>query len=129
MLVTSYPVRLLFLDYVGTDVPASLGDYRLLNSGLIRLFVRPAPFCATFVQHLITFCSRKSRYSDVISGKLVRPVVLDKLVKYRDPSLNRSREIPPEAAIGVTFDSFSLAAFCPIIIGSVGPRRCRRRCS
>ena len=35
------------LDYVGADVPASFGDYRLgLNSGLIiRLVVRPDSFC------------------------------------------------------------------------------------
>ena len=38
--------------------------------------------------------------SDVISGKFVRPVVLDKLAKFHDPSFNISRAIQPEAVGG-----------------------------
>ena len=34
------------LDYVGTDVPAGLGDSRLNSGRTIRLFVRAYPFCA-----------------------------------------------------------------------------------
>ena len=34
--------------------------------------------------------------SDVISGSFVRSVVTDKPLKFRDPRLNRSREIPSE---------------------------------
>ena len=34
------------LDYVGTDVPASFGDFRLNDGRIIRLFVRPDPICA-----------------------------------------------------------------------------------
>ena len=34
---------------------------------------------------------------EVIFGKFVRPTVLDKWAKFRDPCLNHSREIPPEA--------------------------------
>ena len=44
--------------------------------------------------------------SDVISGRFVRPVVLDKCVKFLDPSLNRSQEISPAAVRGGIFDSF-----------------------
>ena len=34
------------LDYVGTDVPAGLGDSRLNSGRNIRLFGRPDPFYA-----------------------------------------------------------------------------------
>ena len=34
------------LDYVGTDVSASLGDCRLNSARIIQLFVRTQPFCA-----------------------------------------------------------------------------------
>ena len=60
----------------------------------------------TFVQYLITFCSRTEAARDVIYGKSVGPIVLDKLAKFRGPSLNRSPEIPPEAVGGGIFDSF-----------------------
>ena len=43
----------------------------------------------------------------VISGLFVGPVVLDKCVKLRDPSLNCSQEIPPQAIGGSIFDCFS----------------------
>ena len=42
----------------------------------------------------------------VISGRFGRPTVLDKCVKFHDPCLNHSREIPPEAVGGGIFDSF-----------------------
>ena len=45
--------------------------------------------------------------SDVISGRFVRPIVLEKRVKMGHPRLNRSREIPPEAVVpGGIFYSF-----------------------
>ena len=37
----------------------------------------------------------------------MRPAVLDKRVKFHDLSLNRSREIPPEAVRGGIFDVFT----------------------
>ena len=37
---------------------------------------------------------------------LLGPIVPDKPVKFRDPSLNRSREIPSEAVGGGIFDRF-----------------------
>ena len=58
----------------------------------------------TFVQYLITFCSRSETVGEVISGMVIGPVALDKHVKFHDPNLNRSREIPPEA-VGI-FDRF-----------------------
>ena len=57
------------LDYVGADVTASFDDYRLSNGRIIRLFV--GPVLRTFVQYLITCCSRPEAASDVISGKFV----------------------------------------------------------
>ena len=56
------------------------------------------------MQYLVTFCSRPDRDSDVISSKLVGPIVYDTFVKFRDPRLNRSPEIPPEAVGDVVFD-------------------------
>ena len=50
------------------------------------------PVLRTFVQYLITFCSRLKAASKVISGKFVGPVVLNKCLKFHDPSLNRSRK-------------------------------------
>ena len=51
----------------------------------------------TFVQYLITFSSQQEAVSHVNSRKLAGPIVLDKSVKFRDHSLNRSREILLEA--------------------------------
>ena len=44
----------------------------------------------TSVQYLITFCSQPE-------ADIVGPIVSDKRVKFRDPRLNRSREIQPKA--------------------------------
>ena len=41
------------------------------------------------------------------AGRFVGPLVLDKLVKFDDPGFNRSRENPPEAVGGGSFDCFS----------------------
>ena len=95
------------LDYVSTDVSAGFGDSRLHSGRIIRLC--PAgPVLRTCVQYLITFCSRPEEASDVIPSRFVGPADLDKRVKSNDPSLNRSREIPPEAVGGGILDCFSL---------------------
>ena len=60
------------------------------------------------VPYLITFCSRPEDVGDVISGMFVGPVVLHKCVKFHDPNLNGSQEIPPEAVGGGIFDRFPL---------------------
>ena len=60
------------------------------------------------LQYLITFCSRPEAAGNVISDLFVGPVVHEKCVKFHDPSLNRSREIPPEAVEDGIFDSFPL---------------------
>ena len=49
---------------------------------------------------------RPEAAGDAISGAFVGPFVLDKCLKCRDPSFNRSREIPPEAIGNGIFDSF-----------------------
>ena len=65
-----------------------------------------APVRRTFVQYLIAFCSRPESVSDVISGRFVGPIADDKLIKFRGPRLNRSREIPPKAVGRDIFDRF-----------------------
>ena len=72
-----------------------------------------------FVQYLITFCSQPEAAGVVISGLFVWPVVLDKYVKFHDPSLNRSREIPSEAGGGGIFDCFFPSNFRPEIDNDV----------
>ena len=49
------------------------------------------------MQYLAAFYNQPERASDVISGTLVRQIVLEKCVKFGPPRLNLSREIPPEA--------------------------------
>ena len=85
------------LDYFGTDDPPGFRDSRLNNGRIIRLFVRPEPFCVLFLQYLIAFCIKPEAASDVTSDTFMRQIVLDKCVKFHDPCLNCSREIPPEA--------------------------------
>ena len=54
-----------------------------LNRIEIFASVRPDP--GRFVQYLIAICSRPKVASDVLSGIFVRPIVLDKSVKFRRP--------------------------------------------
>ena len=58
------------------------------------------PVLCTFVQYLITFCSCPEAARVVISGRFVRPGVLDKRAEVNDPSLNSSREKPPKVVAG-----------------------------
>ena len=51
----------------------------------------------TFVQYLFAFYSRPEATSDVISDTFVGPVISDNRVKFGDPRINLSREIPPDA--------------------------------
>ena len=60
---------------------------------------RFAHFCAVFY-------SQPDADSYVMSGTFVRPIVLGKIVQLRVASLNRFREIPPEATEGGIFDTF-----------------------
>ena len=41
------------LDYVGEDVPASVGDFRLNSGRIMRLFCPTGPVLRTFVQYLV----------------------------------------------------------------------------
>ena len=52
----------------------------------------------TFVTYLVTFCSRLEAPSDVLWSVCVGLVIPDKRLKFGDPRLNPSREIPSEAA-------------------------------
>ena len=65
------------------------------------------------MQYLISFCSRPEAASDVISDSFVGPVVLDQYVKFRGPSLERSREMPHEAVGSGIFDNFFRYNFPP----------------
>ena len=73
-------------------------------------FWPPGPVLRTLVQYLIAFCSRPEADSDVISCRIVRPIVPDKLGQFRDPRLNCSREIPP-AVVGGIFNGYFRYAF------------------
>ena len=59
------------------------------------------------MQHLIAFCSRPDRASDVISDRFVGQNVRNEPLKFCDDRLNRSRDIPLEAVGGVIFDRSS----------------------
>ena len=79
------------------DVRATFGESGL-NSGRINTLWAAGPIlCITFVQNLIAFYSRPEASSNVVSGRFVGPVVPKKHVKFGDPRLNLSREIPPQA--------------------------------
>ena len=82
------------------DVREKLGDSSLNGGRIIRLFDRPDPFSRAFVLYLIALCNRPETASEVVSGRFVCSIVPDKCVKFRDPRLNRSREIPPGAIGG-----------------------------
>ena len=108
---SSYYIAGRALDYVGMDVSASLGDSRLNTGRIIRLFCPARPVLRTLMHYLIAFCTRREPASDVISGVFLKPVVPDKRVKSRDPCLNGSLEIPPEAVVAGIFDSFFRLTF------------------
>ena len=70
-----------------------------LNSGrIILLFGRPDPFYASLLS--VSNCILQpigSYYSDVMSTRFVVPAIADNHLKFGDPRLNVSQEIPPEA--------------------------------
>ena len=86
----------------------------ILGETMARLFdslayrTRFTHCCAIFNCKVIAFGSRIEVISGVISSTFVGPIVPDKHVKFCDPRLNRSREIPPEAEAvgGGIFDGF-----------------------
>ena len=70
------------------------------------------------MQYLVTFCSRPEAAGDAISCTVVGPVVVRKIVKFHDPILNDSPEIPPEAVVSGIFDRF-LYNFRPDVVDDV----------
>ena len=75
-----------------------------------------------FVQYwlAIAFVSGPETASDVISGRFVRLTVPNKFVKFRDPRLNRSPEIRPEAVRGGILTAFVNLHKCrPEVAGDV----------
>ena len=86
------------------DVPVKFGDSTLNSGRSIQLFAGCTILC-TFVQYLTAFCSR-AEASDVISSMFLSLTVTNKLVKFRNPRLNRSSEIRAEAVGGSIFDRF-----------------------
>ena len=77
-----------------------------------------SPVLRTFVQYLIAFFSRPEVASDVISGNFVGPIVHDTPVKFRDPRLNRYREILPAAVGSGIFDRFLNFSNCHLEVAS-----------
>ena len=61
-------------------------------------------------------CRRRGAVSDGMSGDFLQSVLLDKVVKFRDPRLNHSREILPEAGGNGIFDGFFRENFRPEVI-------------
>ena len=92
------PLRLTAASFV---VDSRLNSCRIIPLWPAGLVLR------TFGQYLIVFCSRLEAVSDVVSGRFVRPFVPFKCLKFRDPRLNYSREIPFEAVGSGIFNSFS----------------------
>ena len=89
------------LVYVGMDVRAKFGDSRLNRGRIIRLFGRQDPFYA------LLWTNRKQLFS------------LDNPVKYRDPRLNLSREIPHIGVGGDIFDGYFQDKFLPEVVSDV----------
>ena len=81
----------------------------ILRQTVTELFhsLLAGPVLRTFVQYSIAFCTRQEAANDVMSGLFVRLIVPNKIVKFRDPCLNRSREIRPKAIGDGSFDRFS----------------------
>ena len=71
----------------------------------------PGLVLRTFGQYLMTYFSRPESANDINSDIFVRSVVLEKRLKFRDPILNCSREILPEAVAGGSFYSIFTVAF------------------
>ena len=63
----------------------------------------------TFVQYLIPFCRRTQVTSDIKSGKFMGPVFPGQPCDIRWSSLDRFREIPPEA-VGLCGGIFTVAS-------------------
>ena len=80
----------------------------MLNSGRIISSLLAVLGLRTFSQYLIAFWSRPEAANGVTSDKFVRPIVPDKCIKFCDPCLNRSREIPLEAVGGGIFEFFDI---------------------
>ena len=94
---------------------SGLNSDRILDSlaGRIRFTHH---FCAEFI---ITFCSRLDTASEVVSGRSVGPIVIDKQEELRDPRLNLSREIPQESVGGFFQDNFRPEVDSDVISGVV----------
>ena len=98
----------MIVDTTGVMVLVKYGDSRSNRSRDIRrpYFVThdDSDVLLTFVQYLITFCSRLEEASDVTSGNCVKPNVSNKRVKFGDPRLNRTRvKFHPNQAAFSTF--------------------------
>ena len=92
-LVTSYLVRLRLIWWFYVNQWPNYST--LWSAGPV---LRTVVLCCR--QYLIAFCRWPKAASDVIYGRfgrLVGPNTYGKCVKFDDPRLNRSREIPPEA--------------------------------
>ena len=86
-------------------------------------------FC-TLVHYSLPFCSRLETASDVMSRRVVRLIVPDKAVKFRDPRLNRSRESRPKVVGGGIFDIRFVCKCCisELFVQVPDRRRCPAGC-
>ena len=65
------------------------------------------PILRKLMQHSFALCSRSEAANDVAFGPLVRLIDPGKFIKFRDPRLNRSREIRPMPPETEFFSDFS----------------------
>ena len=85
---------------VGVHVNAKFCDFRLNSGRIIRLFGCPDPFthfCAVFY---CAFAANRKRLVTSYPAGLWGPTIPNKHVKFCDPRLIGSREIPQEAVGG-----------------------------
>ena len=100
------------------DVRVKFSDSMLKCGQIIRLFAGHTRFTHVCVIFTCIFQPTGKGNSDVIYGKFVGPNVPDKPIKFRNPRLNRSREIPPQAVGGGIFDGFR-NIFPPEVVSEV----------
>ena len=99
--MTSYPA---WLWDILAWMSAPKFFYSRLNTGRIIRLCSAAAVFAHFLQYVIAFYSRPEAASDVMSSAFPRLIVPDKCLKVRDPRLDRSGEISPEAVGCVILD-------------------------
>ena len=102
--MTSYPVWLYNVEWVGMDVSVKFGG-SVSNFGL---YAGRTVLC-TFVQYIIAFCGRLEAGSDVLTARFIRLTVADRCIKFRNLAytvLDKFDPKPSDAGIFGRFYNF-----------------------